>query len=140
MESTENAAFRSGLRPPKIHATTATRTPAACLQEMTDSQHNARAQPAMPPAQGVKRTYNGNVGGQPEPKSRKTLSERAGEPITNKSQLPSASTGLPRPASSIKGASIAALSSAVGALPPNPPSPARPRGRPARRDADISVQ
>ena len=44
---------------------------------------------------------------QPEPK-RKTLAERAGEPI--KSQIPSATLGLARPTNGVKGSSIAALS------------------------------
>ncbi|KAL2017114.1 hypothetical protein VTK56DRAFT_2586 [Thermocarpiscus australiensis] len=108
MES-ENANFRSGLRPPRVHATTT--APTTCLQELSDAQHNARSQASAipPPQHGLKRAYNGNIS-QPEPK-RKTLADRAGEPLGTKSQLPSAPHGLPRPASNVKGASLTALAS-----------------------------
>ncbi|AEO63194.1 uncharacterized protein THITE_2108103 [Thermothielavioides terrestris NRRL 8126] len=102
MDGSENANFRSGLRPPQVHASAIT-APTTCLQEISDSQHNARAQPTGIPQK------RGHLGiPQPDPK-RKTLVERAGEPL--KSQIPTPGVGLPRPATSIKGSSIAALSS-----------------------------
>ncbi|KAK5660167.1 hypothetical protein OQA88_13636 [Cercophora sp. LCS_1] len=80
------------------------------LQEMTDSQSNARAQ-TMAPQQGTKRGHIGMP--QPEPK-RKTLAERAVEfpGATKTTSIPSVTPAaafatLPRPA--IKGTSIATL-------------------------------
>ncbi|KAK4044899.1 P-loop containing nucleoside triphosphate hydrolase protein [Parachaetomium inaequale] len=103
MDASENASFRSGLRPPQVRALTAAPIAAtSCLQEMTDSQHNARAQPTGLPQ---KRTHKGSIS-YPDQK-RKTLAERAGEPL--KSGIPSVGAGLSR-ATSVKGASIASLS------------------------------
>ncbi|KAK0636361.1 P-loop containing nucleoside triphosphate hydrolase protein [Bombardia bombarda] len=91
MERSENTTVRTGIRPPTNYSTGAT-APTAALQEMTDSQSNARAQPTtMPPPQGVKRLAQGGQLPQPEPKLRKTLADRAGEyGPSNKSHLPSA--------------------------------------------------
>lgn len=52
--------FRSGLRPPQVHAPAAApiTTTTTCLQEITDSQHNARVPMTGIPA---KRTYNGST-------------------------------------------------------------------------------
>ncbi|KAL1841012.1 hypothetical protein VTJ49DRAFT_7528 [Mycothermus thermophilus] len=93
MDSSENSTFRSGLRPPQIHASTTS----SYLTEITNSEANARAQSSGIPQ---KRTHKGSVS-HPDPK-RKTLLERAAEPHK--------SVGLPRPAATgIKGSSIAAL-------------------------------
>ncbi|KAK3326236.1 hypothetical protein B0H66DRAFT_152217 [Apodospora peruviana] len=106
--SIENTLARgSGLRAPTRWNVSA--APATGLQEITESQSNARAQPStMLPPQGTKRALNGNLT-QPEPK-RKTLVERAGEPTPKPSSLPS--IGIPVPTSSrapIKGISISSL-------------------------------
>ncbi|KAL2268502.1 hypothetical protein VTJ83DRAFT_3348 [Remersonia thermophila] len=93
MDSSENPTFRSGLRPPQIHASTTS----SYLTEITSSEANARAQPTGLPQ---KRTHKGSVS-HPDAK-RKTLLERAAEPHKP--------AGLPRPAATaIKGSSIAAL-------------------------------
>ncbi|KAK0720333.1 putative KAR3 protein [Lasiosphaeris hirsuta] len=119
MDRSENARPQSGLRPPSHYP--ATTIPNMGLQEITDSQNNARAH-TMPPPQGLKRAYNGNLP-QPEPK-RKTLVERAAEPIgANKSSLPAATSALSRP--NPKGTSIAALAASNTTKPPSvtvPPS------------------
>ncbi|KAK4189112.1 putative kinesin-like protein [Podospora australis] len=90
--ASENANFRSGIRAPRVHTTSSTITAmtltsgthtSGTLQEITNSEHNARAH-----ATGTKRTYTGAIP-LPEPKTRKTLADRGGEPIP-KSQLPSA--------------------------------------------------
>ncbi|KAM7197340.1 P-loop containing nucleoside triphosphate hydrolase protein [Naviculisporaceae sp. PSN 640] len=107
MDSIENT--RSGLRPPSRiqHGTT---TSSSCLQEITESQTNSRAQNQTmlpPPTHSLKRALNanGNPAQLPEPK-RKTSVERGGEPI---------SKGLPAPTVSVssrlglQGTSIASL-------------------------------
>ncbi|KAL2169567.1 hypothetical protein VTG60DRAFT_5879 [Thermothelomyces hinnuleus] len=105
MESSENAGFRSGLRPPQVRAPVSSPTATTSyLQEITDSQHNARSQ--QPTGIPQKRTHKGSIS-YPDQK-RKTLVERAGEPI--KSGIPSVAAGLPRAATNVKGASIASLS------------------------------
>ncbi|KAL2191658.1 kinesin-domain-containing protein [Thermothelomyces heterothallicus CBS 203.75] len=105
MESSENAGFRSGLRPPQVRAPVSSPTAATSyLQEITDSQHNARSQ--QPSGIPQKRTHKGSIS-YPDQK-RKTLVERAGEPI--KSGIPSVAAGLPRAGTNVKGASIASLS------------------------------
>ncbi|KAK0754909.1 hypothetical protein B0T18DRAFT_291361, partial [Schizothecium vesticola] len=101
----------SGLRPPSQYQSTMTApapAPAMGLQEITDSQSNARAQ-MPPPPHGVKRMLHGNPS-LPEPK-RKTLVERAGEPIggTKSSCIPTTASGLARPTGTVKGSSIASL-------------------------------
>jgi len=82
----ENTNHRSGLRPPRVHATNTSL--ATTLQEITNSESNARAQATAIP---TKRQYNGNLP-QPEPK-RKTLAEAAVE-YSSKSQLPSAAPSM----------------------------------------------
>ncbi|AEO56719.1 hypothetical protein MYCTH_2301930 [Thermothelomyces thermophilus ATCC 42464] len=105
MESSENAGFRSGLRPPQVRAPVSSPTAATSyLQEITDSQHNARSQ--QPTGIPQKRAHKGSIS-YPDQK-RKTLVERAGEPI--KSGIPSVAAGLPRASTNVKGASIASLS------------------------------
>ncbi|KAK1835925.1 P-loop containing nucleoside triphosphate hydrolase protein [Podospora conica] len=108
----ENPRPPSGLRPPSQYLsampTTAT-APAMGLQEITDSQSNTRAAQMPPPPHGVKRVLHGNPS-LPEPK-RKTLVERAGEPIggNKSSSIPTTGIGLARPPGTVKGSSIASL-------------------------------
>ncbi|KAL2152340.1 hypothetical protein VTH82DRAFT_5524 [Thermothelomyces myriococcoides] len=111
MESSENAGFRSGLRPPQVRAPVSSPTGGGTsyLQEITDSQHNARSQ--QPTGIPQKRTHKGSIS-YPDQK-RKTLAERAGEPI--KSGIPSVAAGLTRAATSVKGVSIASLSAGSSA-------------------------
>ncbi|KAK3903408.1 P-loop containing nucleoside triphosphate hydrolase protein [Staphylotrichum tortipilum] len=102
--SAENAPFRSGLRAPQIRPPstvqlTSTVSATSHLQPMTDSQHNARAQITGIPQ---KRTHHGSIS-LPDSK-RKTLVEKAAEPLKS-------GKGLPRAAMGVKGASIMALSS-----------------------------
>ncbi|KAK1756932.1 P-loop containing nucleoside triphosphate hydrolase protein [Echria macrotheca] len=108
MERSENAKMQSLLRPPTQFSGVAASSTG--LQEMTESQSNARAFPAGPQV-GQKRTHNGYTS-QPEPK-RKTLAERAGEPNNvAKSSVPlgpTSTTGLTQPRQAVKGASIATL-------------------------------
>ena len=138
----------SALRPPtsysasfahSISATTTSTT--AGLQEITDSQSNARAQYPSITAQGIKRQFPGpseknpcaldglqdlSIGiltsvsvshsaVQPEPK-RKTLAERAGEVNGSKSNLPAAVSSTTRSGipSLPTATSIAQLSNTVG--------------------------
>ncbi|KAK4157526.1 P-loop containing nucleoside triphosphate hydrolase protein [Chaetomidium leptoderma] len=115
MDTSENAQkIRSGLRPPQVRAaaTAPPSTAATYLQEMSDSQHNARAQ-MTGTRTGIpqKRTHAGSIS-IPEPK-RKTLAEQAGEPL--RSGIPPPGAGLPRPAMGVRGASIAALHSTSAA-------------------------
>ncbi|KAK4658110.1 kinesin-like nuclear fusion protein [Podospora pseudocomata] len=109
MESTENGGtFRSGLRAPQVHtSTTTTMAPSAYLQEITNSDQNARPHPSgLLPS---KRTYNGAVPDRDA--KRKTLAERAGEPIS-KSQLPAATPSVSRMTGiGLKPTSIASLAS-----------------------------
>ncbi|VBB75439.1 Putative kinesin-like protein [Podospora comata] len=109
MESTENGGtFRSGLRAPRVHtSTTTTMAPSAYLQEITNSDQNARPHPSgLLPS---KRTYNGAVPDRDA--KRKTLAERAGEPIS-KSQLPAATPSVSRMTGiGLKPTSIASLAS-----------------------------
>lgn len=86
MDTAENTNYRSGLRPPRVHATNTSM--ATTLQEITNSENNARAQATAIP---TKRQYNGHLP-QPEPK-RKTLAEAAVE-YSSKSQLPSAAPSV----------------------------------------------
>ncbi|KAM7218291.1 P-loop containing nucleoside triphosphate hydrolase protein [Rhypophila decipiens] len=105
MDSIENTnSQRSGLKPPNRYLGAA--IAATGLHEITDSQTNSRAHiPSMlpPPPQGVKRALpNGNPAQLPDPK-RKTLVERAGEPLNNNPPVSAASTisrvGVPKAAS-----------------------------------------
>ncbi|KAJ4302063.1 kinesin-like nuclear fusion protein [Collariella sp. IMI 366227] len=106
MDASENATFRSGIRPPSQ-----IRPPAsATLKEMSGSQTNARAHIAGMTGIPLKRNHAGSIS-HPEPSvKRKTLAEQAGEP--HKLHHPSTTFGIPRPATtSLKGASISSLSS-----------------------------
>ncbi|KAL2132240.1 hypothetical protein VTI74DRAFT_4063 [Chaetomium olivicolor] len=104
MESSENANFRSGIRPPQI------RQPTTTLKEITDSQNNARAHMAGTTGIPLKRNHTGSISHAEPSIKRKTLVEQAAEPIKS-SHIPSSSFGIPRPATSVKGASISSLSS-----------------------------
>ncbi|KAK4448170.1 P-loop containing nucleoside triphosphate hydrolase protein [Podospora aff. communis PSN243] len=105
MESRTENMKPSGLRPPSQYSSVQTLPPMG-LHEMTESEGNARAR-TMPAAQGMKRAYAGPTT-QPEPK-RKTLVERAGEPLAaNKPSIPTVTaSSLVRP--TVKGTSIASL-------------------------------
>ncbi|KAK2069441.1 hypothetical protein P8C59_004023 [Phyllachora maydis] len=98
-----NPTARSGLRFPTQYPSAAI----SGLQEISESQSNARAMAAVPPPlQGVKRPYSGNAA-QPEPK-RKLFIERGGECGPSKMQMqPPTATPAARPA--VKGSSIAML-------------------------------
>ncbi|KAK4211025.1 P-loop containing nucleoside triphosphate hydrolase protein [Rhypophila decipiens] len=102
MDSIENTnPQRSGIKPPNRYLGAA--IAATGLHEISDSQTNSRAQnPTMLPLppQGVKRALpNGNPAQLPDPK-RKTLVERAGEPLNNNPAVSAASTisrvGVPK--------------------------------------------
>ncbi|KAK0619337.1 P-loop containing nucleoside triphosphate hydrolase protein [Immersiella caudata] len=108
MESRTENMKPSGLRPPSQYSAAVPSSTTMGLQEMTDSESNARSR-TVAAAQGMKRAYTGPTT-QPEAK-RKTLAERAGEPIAaNKPSIPPptvTASSLIRPA--IKGTSIANL-------------------------------
>ncbi|KAK3988345.1 P-loop containing nucleoside triphosphate hydrolase protein [Cladorrhinum sp. PSN332] len=105
--TTENAnSYRSGLRAPRVHATNTSL--ATTLQEITNSENNARAQATAIPS---KRTYQFTAGGMPQPEAkRKTLAEKAGEPL--RSQLPGAASAVSSRLAGVKPASIANLATA----------------------------
>ncbi|KAK4222991.1 putative kinesin-like protein [Podospora fimiseda] len=107
-ENHNNNGYRSGLRAPRVHATT-TSSIATTLQEITNSENNARAQATAIPS---KRAYQFTAGGgmpQPEAK-RKTLAEKAGEPL--RSQLPAVAPAASSRLAGVKPTSIASLATA----------------------------
>lgn len=108
---------RSGLRPPS-RIQLGTTTSSTCLQEITDSQSNSRAQNQTmlpPPGHSLKRALNptGNSAQLPEPK-RKTLVERAGEPVNKVLPAPSVSASSRL---GLKGTSIANLAAGSNVWP-----------------------
>ncbi|KAK4159122.1 putative kinesin-like protein [Cladorrhinum sp. PSN259] len=106
--TTENANnYRSGLRAPRVHATNTSM--ATTLQEITNSENNARAQATAASTTAIpsKRVYQ-FTGGMPAPEpKRKTLAEKAGEPL--RSQLPAAAATLSSRLPGVKPTSIANL-------------------------------
>ncbi|KXX81490.1 Kinesin-like protein klpA [Madurella mycetomatis] len=107
MEPAENATFRSALRPPGFKSPRQPRQHASKKSAIRSTMRELKHHQSPPCT-----ASNGHTTGMPEPK-RKTLAERAGEPNGTRSHHPSAAPGLPRPASGIKGTSIAALSSGI---------------------------
>ncbi|KAL2263286.1 hypothetical protein VTK26DRAFT_7476 [Humicola hyalothermophila] len=112
MESTSENAVQprpSGLRQPQVRAATVTgNTSSAYLQDLTDSQHNARAQSQLPGLGKTGIPQKRIHAGVPQPDTkRKSLMERAGEPI--KSHIPPTTPALARAAGALKGSSIASL-------------------------------
>nr|CAD70776.1 probable kinesin-related protein KLPA [Neurospora crassa] len=115
MESSEN---RNALNPastklrlPTTYAATATATAPTGLKEISDSQSNARAQMSSIP---TKRAANDSGVAPPDAK-RKTLAERAGEPIQPKSHLPAPTPTSAFLTGTISGASIVQLANARNA-------------------------
>ncbi|KAK3951975.1 P-loop containing nucleoside triphosphate hydrolase protein [Pseudoneurospora amorphoporcata] len=116
MESSEN---RNALNPPAstklrlptTHAATATATAPTGLKEISDSQSNARAQMSSIP---TKRAANDSGVAPPDAK-RKTLAERAGEPIQPRSQLPAPTPTSAFLTGTISGSSIVQLANARNA-------------------------
>ncbi|EPE28652.1 hypothetical protein GLAREA_09773 [Glarea lozoyensis ATCC 20868] len=106
--SEENACDRpSGIRPPMIRIP----SPGKGLQEITPSENNTRAKPVsrMAAPNNIKRAM-GYHDGQPEPKQRKTLAERGGEPVS-KPTIPTISGKPP-----VKGTSLVSASSGVSSI------------------------
>ncbi|KAK3350751.1 putative kinesin-related protein [Neurospora tetraspora] len=115
MESSEN---RNALNPastklrlPTTYAATALATASTGLKEISDSQSNARAQMSSIP---TKRAAHDSGVAPPDPK-RKTLAERAGEPIQPKSQLPAPTPTSAFLTGTVSGASIVQLANARNA-------------------------
>ncbi|KAK3940841.1 P-loop containing nucleoside triphosphate hydrolase protein [Diplogelasinospora grovesii] len=124
MDASENVGVlpsTSRLRPPQVSFAIPRNAAISGLQEMNDLQTNARATGQMGPPLGIpqKRALNGNAT-QSEPK-RKTLSERAGEPI-QKTHIPSFSMPPASSRSTVQGASITSLTSASNIGAPRPTS------------------
>ncbi|KAH7633142.1 putative KAR3 protein [Sordaria sp. MPI-SDFR-AT-0083] len=118
MESSENRnalipppPASTKLRLPTTYAATATATAPAGLKEISDSQSNARAQMSSIP---TKRAANDSGVAPPDAK-RKTLAERAGEPIQPKSQLPAPTPTSAFLTGNITGSSIVQLANARNA-------------------------